>query len=126
MYAIIKTGGKQYRVSVGDVVFVEKMNAQEEENVEFEVLAVGKEDGLVVGTPVVEGAKVAGKVIKNGKSKKVTVFTYRSKKDSKRKMGHRQPYTRLGSLPSTHNDPCGVYKIRRVADLLFGQRTCRV
>ena len=60
MYAIIKTGGKQYRVSVGDVVFVEKMNAQEEENVEFEVLAVGKEDGLVVGTPVVEGAKVAG------------------------------------------------------------------
>ena len=95
MYAIIKTGGKQYRVSVGDVVFVEKMNAQEEENVEFEVLAVGKEDGLVVGTPVVEGAKVAGKVIKNGKSKKVTVFTYRSKKDSKRKMGPRHPSTKV-------------------------------
>ena len=95
MYAIIKTGGKQYRVSVGDVVFVEKMNAQEEENVEFEVLAVGKEDGLVVGTPVVEGAKVAGKVIKNGKSKKVTVFTYRSKEDSQRTMGHRQPYTKV-------------------------------
>lgn len=95
MYAIIKTGGKQYRVSVGDVVYVEKLNAQEEENVEFDVIAVGKEDGMVVGTPVVEGAKVAGKVIKNGKSKKVTVFTYRSKKDSKRKMGHRQPYTKV-------------------------------
>ena len=94
MYAIIKTGGKQYRVSVGDVVYVEKLNAQEEENVEFDVIAVGKEDGMV-GTPVVEGAKVAGKVIKNGKSKKVTVFTYRSKKDSKRKMGHRQPYTKV-------------------------------
>ena len=95
MNAIIKTGGKQNRVAVGDVVFVEKMNAQEEENVEFEVLAVGKEDGLVVGTPVVEGAKVAGKVIKNGKSKKVTVFTYRSKKASKRKLGRGQPYTKV-------------------------------
>lgn len=95
MYAIIKTGGKQYRVSVGDVVYVEKLNAEAEANVEFDVIAVGKEDGMVVGTPVVEGAKVAGKVIKNGKGKKITVFTYRSKKDSKRKMGHRQPYTKV-------------------------------
>ncbi len=72
MYAIIKTGGKQYRVSVGDVVFVEKMNAQEEENVEFEVLAVGKEDGLVVGTPSwSQGAKVAGKVIKTARAKRL-------------------------------------------------------
>ena len=86
MYAIIKTGGKQYRVSVGDVVYVEKLNAEAEANVE---------DGMVVGTPVVEGAKVAGKVLKNGKGKKITVFTYRSKKDSKRKMGHRQPYTKV-------------------------------
>ena len=95
MYAIIKTGGKQYRVSVGDVVYLEKLNAEAEANVEFDVIAVGKEDGMVVGTPVVEGAKVAGKVIKNGKGKKITVFTYRSKKDSKRKMGHRQPYTKV-------------------------------
>lgn len=95
MYAIIKTGGKQYRVSVGDVVYIEKLNAQEEENVQFEVIALGKEDGMVVGTPVVEGASVSGKVLKNGKSKKITVFTYRSKKDSKRKMGHRQPYTKV-------------------------------
>ena len=87
MYAIIKTGGKQYRVSVGDVVYVEKLNAEAEANVEFDVIALGKE--------VVEGAKVAGKVLKNGKGKKITVFTYRSKKDSKRKMGHRQPYTKV-------------------------------
>ena len=95
MYAIIKTGGKQYRVSVGDVVYVEKLNLEADANVEFDVIAVGKEDGMVVGTPVVEGAKFAGKVIKNGKGKKITVFTYRSKKDSKRKMGHRQPYTKV-------------------------------
>ena len=70
-------------------------NSPLKKNVEFDVIAVGKEDGLVVGTPVVEGAKVAGKVLKNGKGKKITVFTYRSKKDSKRKMGHRQPYTKV-------------------------------
>ena len=75
MYAIIKTGGKQYRVSVGDVVYVEKLNLEADANVEFDVIAVGKEDGMVVGTPVVEGAKVAGKVIKNGKGKKIPVFT---------------------------------------------------
>lgn len=96
MYAIIKTGGKQYRVSEGDVVYIEKLNAQPEETVNFEeVIAVGKEDGMVIGAPVVEGAKVVAKVLKNGKGKKITVFTYRSKKDSKRKMGHRQPYTKV-------------------------------
>ena len=96
MYAIIKTGGKQYRVSEGDVVFIEKLNVQPEETVNFdEVIAVGKEDGMVIGTPVVGGAKVVAKVLKNGKGKKITVFTYRSKKDSKRKMGHRQPYTKV-------------------------------
>ena len=96
MYAIIKTGGKQYRVSEGDVVYIEKLNVQADETVNFdEVIAVGKEDGMVIGTPVVEGAKVVAKVLKNGKGKKITVFTYRSKKDSKRKMGHRQPYTKV-------------------------------
>ena len=96
MYAVFVTGGKQYRVSEGDVVFVEKLNVEAEETVEFDnVLVVGKEDGVVVGTPAVEGAKVVAKVVKNGKGKKVTVFTYRPKKDSKRKMGHRQPYTKL-------------------------------
>ena len=96
MYAIIKTGGKQYRVSEGDVVYIEKLDVQPEETVHFEeVIAVGKEDGMVIGAPVVEGAKVVAKVLKNGKGKKITVFTYRSKKDSKRKMGHRQPYTKV-------------------------------
>ena len=96
MYAIIKTGGKQYRVSEGDVVYIEKLDVQPEETVNFEeVIAVGKEDGMVIGAPVVEGAKVIAKVLKNGKGKKITVFTYRSKKDSKRKMGHRQPYTKV-------------------------------
>ena len=96
MYAVIKTGGKQYRVSVGDVVFVEKLDAEPESNVTFdEVLAVGKDDGGVVGAPVVSGANVTAKVLKNGKNKKITVFTYRPKKDSKRKLGHRQPYTKV-------------------------------
>jgi len=96
MYAIIKTGGKQYRVSEGDVVYIEKLNAQPEETVNFdEVIAVGKEDGMVIGTPVVEGAKVVAKVVKNGKGKKIHVFTYKSKKGSKRKIGHRQPYTKV-------------------------------
>ena len=96
MYAIIKTGGKQYRVSEGDVVYIEKLDVQPEETVNFEeVIAVGKEDGMVIGAPVVEVAKVVAKVLKNGKGKKITVFTYRSKKDSKRKMGRRQPYTKV-------------------------------
>ena len=96
MYAVFTTGGKQYRVSEGDFIFVEKLNLQPEETVEFEsVLVVGKDDGIVVGTPTVPGAKVVAKSIKNGKGKKITVFTYRPKKDSKRKMGHRQPYTKL-------------------------------
>ncbi len=96
MYAIIKTGGKQYRVSEGDVVYIEKLNVQPDETVNFdEVIAVGKEDGMVVGAPVVEGAKVVAKVVKNGKGKKIHVFTYKPKKDSKRKIGHRQPYTKV-------------------------------
>ena len=94
MYAVFVTGGKQYKVSEGDTIFVEKLDLEENAEVSFDnVLVVGKEDGAVVGAPVVEGAKVNAKVLKNGKGKKVTVFTYRPKKDSKRKMGHRQPYT---------------------------------
>ena len=96
MYAVIVTGGKQYRVSEGDIIFVEKLNAEENADVKFEQVAVvGKDGETVIGTPVVEGASVSAKVLKNGKSKKVTVFTYRAKKGSKRKMGHRQPYTKV-------------------------------
>ncbi|MCI8755406.1 MAG: 50S ribosomal protein L21 [Oscillospiraceae bacterium] len=101
MYAIISTGGKQYRVSEGDVIFIEKLEAQQDEEVKFEnVLAVGKDDGIIAGTPTVAGAVVTGKVLKNGKGKKITVFTYRPKKGSARKMGHRQPYTKveIGSI----------------------------
>lgn len=96
MYAIISTGGKQYRVSEGDIIFIEKLDAEAESTVSFDqVLAVGKDDGMVMGAPIVNGAVVTGKVLKNGKGKKITVFTYRSKKGSARKMGHRQPYTKV-------------------------------
>ncbi len=96
MYAVIETGGKQHRVSVGDVIYVEKLDVESGASFSFDrVVAVGKEDGMVVGAPYVDGASVSAEVIKNGKAKKITVFTYRPKKDSKRKMGHRQPYTKL-------------------------------
>ena len=95
MYAVIETGGKQYKVRYGDVIFVEKLAAAEDEQVTFQVVAIGGEDGLKVGAPYVEGATVTGKVMKNGKAKKITVFTYKPKKNAKRKMGHRQPYTKV-------------------------------
>lgn len=96
MYAIIATGGKQYRVQEGDVIYVEKLNAEVEATVELtEVLAVGKEEGLVVGKPVVDGAKVVAKVLEQGKAKKVIVFKYKPKKDFRKKKGHRQQYTKL-------------------------------
>jgi len=96
MYAVIKTGGKQYKVQEGDVLFVEKLEAEIDSNVELtEVLAVNKDGELVVGSPVVEGAKVVAKVLKQGKARKVIVFKYKPKKDSRKKNGHRQPYTKL-------------------------------
>lgn len=96
MYAVIVTGGKQYRVQEGDVIYIEKLDVAADDVVEFDnVITVGKDDGVVIGTPVVEGAKVTAKVIKNGKSKKITVFKYKAKKDSKTKKGHRQPYTKV-------------------------------
>lgn len=97
MYAIIETGGKQYRVGVGDTLFIEKLGVEADTNVTFDkVVAVSKEDGkFVVGAPLVDKATVTAKVLKNGKAKKITVFTYRPKKDSKRKMGHRQSYTQV-------------------------------
>ncbi|MBR0235088.1 MAG: 50S ribosomal protein L21 [Clostridia bacterium] len=95
MYAVIVTGGKQYKVQEGDVIFVEKLDAEEGSSVKFEtVLAVGGES-LVVGTPTVDGAFVTANVLKNGKAKKITVFKYKSKKNEKRKLGHRQPYTKV-------------------------------
>ena len=96
MYAVIKTGGKQYSVKVGDTIFVEKLNAEADTEVTFDqVLAVGEEGSVKVGAPVVDGASVVGKVIKNGKGKKLNIITYRPKKGSARRMGHRQPYTKV-------------------------------
>ena len=96
MYAVLATGGKQFRVQEGDVIYVEKLIADVDSTVELnEVLAVETEDGIKIGTPVVEGAKVVAKVAAQGKAKKVIVFKYKSKKDYRRKNGHRQPYTKL-------------------------------
>ncbi len=96
MYAVIETGGKQYRVAEGDILFIEKLDVKADDVIDFDkVIVVGKEDGVVIGTPVVEGAKVTAKVLKNGKGKKIVVFKYRPKKDSKTKKGHRQPYTQV-------------------------------
>lgn len=94
MYAIIETGGKQFKVEQGDEIYAELLNAEADDVVELKVIALGFEDGIKVGSDV-ENAKVMAKVVKNGKSKKITVFTYKPKKSSSRKMGHRQPYTKL-------------------------------
>ncbi len=96
MYAIIETGGKQYKVQAGDSIYIEKLEVEADSEVIFDkVIAVGADDGIKVGAPYVEGATVKAKAIKNGKAKKITVFTYKPKKNEKRKMGHRQPYTKV-------------------------------
>jgi len=96
MYAILKTGGKQYRVTEGDVISVEKLNVASGEKVVFdEILVVSKDGELQVGAPVVAGAKVEGTVVQQGKEKKVIVFKYKPKKDYRKKQGHRQPFTRV-------------------------------
>lgn len=96
MYAVIQTGGKQYRVQQGDVIFVEKINAQADEAVTFdEVLLVGNDGETKIGTPMVEGAKVEGKVLAQVKSKKIVVYKYKAKKNERKKQGHRQPYTKV-------------------------------
>ena len=95
MKAVIVTGGKQYTVAEGDVLYIEKLNAEAEATVKFEVLAVLDGENTKIGTPVVEGAAVEAKVVKNGKAKKITVFKYNPKKGEKKKIGHRQPYTKV-------------------------------
>ena len=95
MYAIIETGGKQYCVKNGDVIFVEKLDAGVDEEVTFDKVVAVNDGTLKVGEPYVENAFVKGTVLKNGKGKKITVFTYKPKKSSSRKKGHRQPYTKV-------------------------------
>ena len=96
MFAVIETGGKQYKVNEGDVIFVEKLDVNEGDSVTFDkVLAVGEGAELKVGAPYVEGATVAGTVEKNGKQKKVIVYKMKPKKGYRRTQGHRQPYTKV-------------------------------
>ncbi|SFL44308.1 50S ribosomal protein L21 [Halanaerobium salsuginis] len=96
MYAIIKTGGKQYKVEEDQIIKIEKLSAEEGENVEFDqVLAVADDNGLTAGSPLIEGATVKGKVIEQGKDKKIIVFKYKPKVRYRKKTGHRQPYTRV-------------------------------
>ena len=96
MYAIIETGGKQYKVSAGDTLYIEKLNVEADSEVVFDkVIAVGSDDSIKVGAPYVEGASVKATVVKNGKGKKIYVLKYKAKKDSKKKIGHRQPYTKI-------------------------------
>ena len=95
MYAIIATGGKQYRVSEGNIIYIEKIDADVDSTVSFDVLLVGNEGDVKVGTPVVEGVKVEGKVVGQIRGEKIIVFKYKSKKNYRRKQGHRQPYTKV-------------------------------
>lgn len=96
MYAVIETGGKQYRVQEGDIVRVEKLDVQEGEKVDLsKVLLISNEDGIVVGKPYIDGAKVEATVIEHGKDRKIVIFKYKPKKDYRKKQGHRQPYTKI-------------------------------
>ena len=96
MKAVIVTGDKQYTVAEGDVLYIEKLNVEAEETVKFEqVLAVLDGENSKVGAPVVEGAVVEAKVVKNGKGKKIDVIKYKPKKGEKKHIGHRQPYTKV-------------------------------
>lgn len=95
MYAIIATGGKQYRVSEGDVIYIEKIDAQVDSTVSFDVLLMGNDGDVKIGTPVVEGVKVEDKVVGQIRGEKIVVYKYKSKKNYRRKQGHRQPYTKV-------------------------------
>ncbi len=95
MFAVIETGGKQYKVSEGDIIFVEKLGVEDGAEYTFDkVLAIGA-DTLTVGAPYIEGATVAATVVKSGRGKKIYVLKYKSKKNEKKKIGHRQDYTKV-------------------------------
>ena len=96
MYAIIKTGGKQYKVAEGDTIYVEKLEAAKDDAVTFDqVLTVVNDGSVTVGKPLISGAKVTGKVLEQGKEKKILVFKYKAKSNYRRRQGHRQPYTKV-------------------------------
>jgi large subunit ribosomal protein L21 len=96
LYAVIETGGKQYQVSPGDEIYIEKLSAEGESIVFDKVLLKGTDDGIVVGTPLIDGASVTATLLKNGRGKKINIFTYHSKEGSTyHRQGHRQPYTKV-------------------------------
>ena len=96
MYAVFETGGKQYKVNEGDVIFIERLEASEGDTVKFDkVLVVSDNDGLKVGAPYVDGAAVNAVVVKNGKGPKIDIFKYKSKKNERKRQGHRQPYSEV-------------------------------
>lgn len=96
MFAVIETGGKQFKVTEGDVIYVEKLDAEAGGSVVFDrILALINGAEVKTGSPAVEGARVEGRVIKNGKSRKIMVFKYNAKKNYRRRQGHRQPFTKV-------------------------------
>ncbi len=97
MYAIISAGNKQYRVSQGETIYIDKVNLEDGAAISFDALLVENEGEVKVGNPVVEGAKVEGKVVAQVKGEKIKIYKYKSKKNYRRKQGHRQPYTKVES-----------------------------
>ncbi|MCH5288161.1 MAG: 50S ribosomal protein L21 [Christensenellaceae bacterium] len=95
MYAIITAGNKQYRVSQGDVIYIDKVNQENDSTITFDVLLVENEGEVKVGNPTVAGAKVEGKVVAQVKGEKIKIYKYKSKKNYHRRAGHRQPYTKV-------------------------------
>jgi large subunit ribosomal protein L21 len=95
VYAIFETGGKQYKASKGDIVFVEKLDGEPGKLVSFDALVVADGDDIKIGTPIVEGAKVRAKIVEHGKEKKVVMFKYKPKRNYRKKQGHRQPFTKI-------------------------------
>ncbi len=99
VFAVIETGGKQYKVTEQDIIFVEKLDVNEGDEIVFDqVKALSDDNALKIGTPVLDGAKVTAKVLKNGKNKKIYVLKYKAKKNEKKKIGHRQPFTKVQIL----------------------------
>ena len=120
MYAVIEACGKQYKVTKGDVVFFEKLEAEEGKKVTFDKVVLLSDEGKVeVGAPYVKGIKVEGKVVAHGKAKKIVVFKYKAKKNYKRKQGHRQPYTKVEitaiKLPTAKKEAVAEEKVAETA-----------
>ena len=95
MYAIIKTGGKQYNVEEGKVITIEKLDVSEGDKVAFDEVLLLSGDMVKIGQPIVEGAKVIAKVLAQGKEKKIRIFKYKAKSNYRRRQGHRQPFTKV-------------------------------